>query len=36
MPAVGGSSSEAPSVDVDEAGFILTLLSNVLKWVLLN
>lgn len=36
VPAVGGSSLEAPSVDVDEAGFIPTLLSNVPKWVLLN
>lgn len=31
VPAVGGSSSEAPSVDVDKAGFIVTLLSNVPK-----
>lgn len=36
VPAVGGSSSEAPSVDVDSAGFIPTLLSNVPTWALLN
>lgn len=36
MRAVGGSSLEAPSVAVDKAGVVLTLLSHVPKWVLLN
>lgn len=36
MRAVGGSSSEAANVAVDKAGLVLTLPSNVPKWVLLN